>query len=426
MEGLQINILANIYNHIKRGVDLGRTLIMEQGSARSGKTYNTVEYLVLECVNNPIRERWVVDPVTMKKMKVKEPLKISIVRESLPVIKRSVYEDFKTIMYSMGLWKDRNMNKTEYKYTFDNGAVVEFFSADDEQKLRGPWRHILYVNEANEISFYAFSMLRQRTYEYTIVDYNPSFTEEHWLFPLMTDERSYHFISTYKENIFLPEAAVREIESYKDTHPALWAIFGEGKFAILDGLVFPKENWDIIPDTDYPDWKVEEKLGVDWGFVNDPTVVVGMCIVGEDIYLKEYVRRTGLLSKDIASILNLSQFKNKDKHCDIDNRLTTELEEAGVSLLYPTKKNGDSIMTGIRLMNQRKIHICASSTDLIKEFRNYVYKKDRHDEYQTDLVPIDKFNHGIDAARYIVLANFADSYMVEDRPVTKWDLGIFM
>lgn len=426
MEGLQINILANIYNHIKRGVDLGKTLIMEQGSARSGKTYNTVEYLVLECVNNPIRERWVIDPVTMKKMKVKEPLKISIVRESLPVIKRSVYEDFKTIMYSMGLWKDRNMNKTEYRYTFDNGAVVEFFSADDEQKLRGPWRHILYMNEANEISFYAFSMLRQRTYEYTIVDYNPSFTEEHWLFPLMTDERSYHFISTYKENIFLPEAAVHEIESYKDTHPALWAIFGEGKFAILDGLVFPKENWDIIPDTDYPDWKAEEKLGIDWGFVNDPTVVVGMCIVGEDIYLKEYVRRTRLLSKDIASILNLPQFKDKEKYCDIDNRLTTELEEAGVSLLYPTKKNGDSIMTGIRLMNQRKIHICASSTDLIKEFRNYVYKKDRHDEYQTDLVPIDKFNHGIDAARYIVLAKFADSYMVEDRPVTKRDLGIFM
>ena len=78
MEGLQINILANIYNHIKRGVDLGRTLIMEQGSARSGKTYNTVEYLVLECVNNPIREREIVDPVTMKKMKVKEPLKISM------------------------------------------------------------------------------------------------------------------------------------------------------------------------------------------------------------------------------------------------------------------------------------------------------------------------------------------------------------
>lgn len=425
--GVQINILANIYNNIKRGLALGKDLIMEQGSARSGKTFNTLETIIVdECLGHPIRTREIVDPVTMKKMKIQEPLKVSIVRESLPVIKRSVYEDFRTIMMNLGIWNDRNMNKTEYRYTFDNGAVVEFFSAEDEQKLRGPWRHILYVNEANEISFYAFSMLRQRTYEYTIVDYNPSFTEEHWLFPLMTDERSYHFISTYKDNIFLPEAAVREIESYQHTNPALWEIFGKGQFAIVDGLVFPKENWDIVPDDDYPNWKVEEVLGIDWGFVNDPSVFVGVCILGNDIYLKEYYRAPGMKTEDISKLLNMERFKNMDKHCDIDNRLVTELESAGVNLLYPTKKNGDSIMTGIRLMNQRKIHITASSTDLIKEFRNYVYKKDRHDEYQTDLVPIDKFNHGIDAARYAVLAKFVDSYMAEDRPLTKRDLNIYM
>ena len=425
-EGPQINVLANIYNNIKYGLALGKDLIMEQGSARAGKTMNTLIWIILECLNHPIQEREVVDPATMKKIKKQEPLRVSIVRQSLPVIKRSVYDDFKRLMLDFGIWDDKCMNKTDYVYTFPSGVVIEFFSADDEQKLRGPWRHILYCNEANEISFYAFSMLRQRTYGYTIVDYNPSFTEEHWLFPLMTDERTYHFISTYKDNIFLPEAAVREIESYKDTNPALWSIYGEGKFAIVDGLVFPAENWDIIPDEDYPEYKTEEKLGIDWGFVNDPTVIVGLCVVGDDIYLKEYVRRTGLVTNDIAKILNMPQFRDKDKHCDIDHRLITELEAAGVSLLYPTKKNGDSIMTGIRLMNQRKIHICASSTDLIKEFRNYVYRKNRHDEYETELTPIDKFNHGIDASRYAVLANFTDSYYSDERPLTKCDLNLFM
>lgn len=421
-----INVIANIWNNIDYGLSLGKDLIMEQGSARSGKTYTTLIFIINRCLNEPIFERDAIDPVTNKKYKKRELLRVSIVRQSLPVIKRSVYDDFKRIMLDFGVWNDKCMNKTDYTYSFPNGAVIEFFSADDDQKLRGPWRHILYINEANEISFKAFSSLRSRTYGYTIVDYNPSFTEEHWLFPLMTDERSYHFISTYKDNIFLPEAAVREIESYQNTNPALWEIFGKGQFAIVEGLVFPKENWDIVPDDEYPNWKVEEVLGIDWGFVNDPTVIIGMCIIGEDIYIKEYVRRTGLLSKDIAKVLNLPQFKDKDKHCDIDNRLTTELEEAGVSLLYPTKKNGDSIITGIRLMNQRKIHICSSSTDLIKEFRNYVYKKDRHDEYQTDLVPIDKFNHGIDAVRYAVLAKFADSYQQEERPLTKRDLNLFM
>lgn len=426
-EGKSINVLGNIYNNIKKGLSLGKTLMMLQGSARSGKTYNTMIFIVLECLQNPIRKRKAIDPVTQKEMTIEEPLMVSVVRQSMPVLKRSVYRDFEAIMISMGQWNQRNMNKTDWVYTFPSGAKIEFFSADDQQKLRGPSRHILYCNEANEIESYAFSMLRQRTYEYIIVDYNPSFTEEHWLFRLIEDSRTYHFISTYKENIFLPKPVVDEIESYKDTNPALWEIFGLGHFAIVEGLVFPRENWDIIDDGEFPDWKTEESLGIDWGFVNDPTVVVGVCILGNDIYVREHLRETGMMTADIAEFLHRTAFDDKDKHCDIDNRLVKELEGAGVKMLLPTKKNGDSIITGIRIMNQRKIHITASSTDLIKEFRNYVYKKNRHDEFETDIKPIDKFNHGIDALRYVILDIFGDSYMeFGEREITKRDLNIFM
>lgn len=534
---VQVDILGNIYNNIRKGLAMGKDLIMLQGSARSGKTYNTLIYIILECLQNPIRERKVKDPVSGRILTKKEPLRVSIVRNSLPVIKRSVYEDFKTIMINMGQWEDRRMNRTDYIYTFPNGATIEFFSAEDEQKLRGPWRHILYINEANEIYYYSFSMLRQRTYEYTIVDYNPSFTEEHWLFPLMKDERSYHFISTYKDNIFLPAPAIREIESYQTTNPALWQIFGKGEFAIVEGLVFPKENWDIIEDDAYPTWLGEEIIGIDWGFTClvgstlisttkgykrideievgdmvynssgenkvlkvhkngtqevwnfeirtncgnifisatpthkikvfpnypgashyysedctiselepldcvmldngrgynnkayileiiihekyqaevfdltiedtheyfannvlvhncDPTTFVGVIINGEDIYARELHYQMGMKTKDIAEALE--PYAGNYKYCDIDNRLVSELEDAGIPLLTMTKKNSESIMSGIRLMNQRKIHVTNSSNDLIKELKNYVYKKDRHETYQTNVRPIDKFNHCLD------------------------------
>lgn len=513
--------------------------LLEDGTIvkNSGKTYNTLIWIILECLQRPIREREVKDPSTGRMLTKKEPLRVSIVRNSLPVIKRSVYEDFKTIMINMGQWDDRRMNRTDYIYTFPNGATIEFFSAEDEQKLRGPWRHILYINEANEIYYYSFSMLRQRTYEYTIVDYNPSFTEEHWLFPLMKDERSYHFISTYKDNIFLPAPAIREIESYQTTNPALWQIFGKGEFAIVEGLVFPKENWDIIEDDAYPSWLGEELIGIDWGFTCltgntlisttegykridqievgdvvynsngknkvlkvhkngtqevwdfeirtncgnifisatpthkikvfpnypgashyysedctiselepldcvmldngrghnnkayileiiihekyqaevfdltienkheyfannilvhncDPTTFVGVIINGEDIYVRELHYQTGMKTKDIAEALE--PYAGNYKYCDIDNRLVSELEDAGIPLLTMTKKNSESIMSGIRLMNQRKIHVTTSSNDLIKELRNYVYKKDRHETYQTNVKPIDKFNHCFD------------------------------
>lgn len=404
-QGPQIDILGNIYNNILKGLSLGMTLIMLQGSARSGKTYNIMIFLIVRCVE--------------------KTTKVTIVRQSLPAIKNSVFQDFKNIMIQMGLWEDKRINKTELKYTFANGSLIEFFSGEDEQKLRGPSRDILYVNEANEISYYAFSMLRQRTYEFTIVDYNPSFTEEHWLFPLITDNRTYHFISTFKDNIFLPKAARDEILSYKDTNPALWRIFGEGQFAIIEGLVFPSENWDIIPHESYPTWLGEEYIGVDWGFTSDPTVFMGVIIKGDDVYIRELHYETGMKTADIARALE--PYRDNYKYCDIDNRLVQELEDAGIPLLTMTRKNADSIMTGIRLMNQRHLHITSDSTNTIKEFRNYVYKKDRHATYQTDLKPIDKFNHCIDAIRYVVYAECGGKNSDDDRTVwDKEELGLFM
>lgn len=513
--------------------------LLEDGTLvhNSGKSRNIMIFLALRCME--------------------KTTKVSVVRQSLPTIKRSILEDFKIVMQQMGQWEDRRFNKTDFVYYFPNGSIMEFFSAEDEQKLRGPSRDILYANEANEISYYAFSNLRMRTYEFCIVDYNPTFTEEHWLFPLMTDERTYYFKSTFMDNMFLPQAARDEILSYKETNPALWKIYGEGEFAIIDGLVFPKENWDIIPDEDFPTWLGEEFLGLDWGFTCfsgdtlimtregnipikdikagdyvltrrgfrkvvaalnkgvkevtekefticgktikfvatdnhkfyangkwkkyealtkrdrlcvlssiseisyqeisdtellgkseqlvydlsvegcheyfangvlvhncDPTVCVGAIVNDTDIYVREYFREVGLKTKDIAKMLE--PYKDLYKYCDIDNRLVSELEDAGIPLLTMTHKNSESIMSGIRLMNQRHIHITASSTELIKEFRNYVYKKDRQDVYQTNLRPIDKFNHGIDGLRYIVYAECSGRSNDDTRGFSKEELGIFM
>ena len=129
-EGRQINILANIYNNIQRGLELKKTLIMAQGSGRSGKTYNILETLALECLQHPIRERTIIDPTTHKTMILQEPLLVSVVRKSLPVLKRSAYRDFRTIMISMGAWNERSMNKTDWIWnaqltrSFLNGSLI--------------------------------------------------------------------------------------------------------------------------------------------------------------------------------------------------------------------------------------------------------------------------------------------------------------
>ena len=55
-------------------------------------------------------------------------------------------------------------------------------------------------------------------------------------------------------------------------------------------------------------------------------------------------------------------------------------------------------------MQERKMYITERSVDLINELRKYVWDTNRQGEKLAK--PIDKYNHGIDAMRYI----YTDTY----------------
>ena len=353
---------------------------------RSGKTYNVMIFLIQACLASKIT--------------------VTVARQSMPVLKRSVFRDFLEIMANMRIYKQSQMNKTTMVYTFENGSVMEFAAFDDEQKARGPSRDVLFCNEANELEWGVFQQLRGRTRRFTIIDYNPSFTEEHWIFRINSDRRTYHFISTFVDNPFLTDAIREEINSLKYSNPAWWQIFGLGQYAIVEGLVFPKTTWDECDITDFPLWNQDKRIGIDFGYSNDPTAAV-LCVFdkkdGEKhLYMHELLYEKGLKSKHIAS--RLKQYNDVIKNCEsADPRLIDELEDEGLSLLYPVKKYSGSVVAGVQKMLGYRIHITKTSVDLKKELNNYVWQKDRHGSYTN--VPIDKFNHLIDAARYCVLSD---------------------
>lgn len=64
-----------IYNKLTEAMNEGYTAVSLQGSARSGKTYNVMIWLVLYALSVP-------------------KIKISVVRATLPALKGSVLEDF--------------------------------------------------------------------------------------------------------------------------------------------------------------------------------------------------------------------------------------------------------------------------------------------------------------------------------------------
>ena len=363
----------------------GYTTASEQGSARSSKTYSNVQWLIKSCLDNPGET-------------------VSIVRKTMPALKRSVYRDFKEIMIDWGVWNERSMNKSEFVYTFGNGSWIEFFSCENEQKLRGPKRKKLFVNEGNEISYLEWQQLQMRTTEFSIIDYNPSFSEEHWINQLNDERKTFFWISTYKDNPFLEQKVIDEIESLKWKAPNLWQVYGLGLRAIIEGLVF--EHFDLV---DYVPREAERHrfVGMDFGYTNDQTAIIGVYFWKDRIYLDEICYRTHMLTNDIIRQLKAIEWEPEIISESADPRLVDEIKNAGLDINKVNKFQG-SIQAGILKMLQYHIYITKRSVNLIKEFRNYTYKQDKEGNFTND--PIDAFNHGIDAIRYVVLEKILGGY----------------
>lgn len=372
---------TRVFSEIDNARRKGYTTVSEQGSSRSAKTYNTVIWIVCQCLAVP-------------------KTTVSICRATLPSLKGSVLRDFIEILQRIGEYSDKCYNKSDLIYTFPNGSWVEFFSCDNETKLRGRKRKILFVNEANELKYLEWQQLQLRTTQFSIIDYNPSFSDEHWICEVNKDSRTYHFISTYKDNPFLEQKVIDEIESLKRKNFSLWQIYGLGLQAQVEGLVF--RNVDVverIPDTGY---RRRRFLGVDFGYTNDPTAIVDVQIEEETktLYIDELCYRTTMLTSDIIAELK-PQGAVKVISESADPRLVQEIYRAGVNI-HPVVKYSGSIEAGLTKMQEYKIVITKHSTNVIKEFRNYTYQQDKEGKWLN--TPIDVWNHAIDAIRYVVMS----------------------
>lgn len=372
---------TRVFSEIERARQKGYTTVSEQGSGRSSKTYNTVIWIVWLCLSVP-------------------KTTVSVCRATLPSLKGSVLRDFTEILQRIKVYDDKHYNKSDLIYTFPNGSWVEFFSCDNEQKLRGRKRKILFVNEANELKFLEWQQLQLRTTQFSIIDYNPSFSDEHWICELNKDPRTYHFITTYKDNPFLEQKVIDEIESLKRKNYSLWQIYGLGQQALIEGLVF--RNVDVVETIPASPYRRRRFVGMDFGYTNDPTAIVDVTIEEETktLYVDEKCYRTEMLTSDIVRELKeLGKVKVISESAD--PRLVQEIYRAGVDI-HPVVKYQGSVEAGVTKMQEYHTVITKRSTNIIKEYRNYVYAQDKEGKWLN--TPVDMWNHAIDAIRYVVMS----------------------
>lgn len=299
-------------------------------------------------------------------------LEISVVSESVPHLRRGAIKDFLKIMIDTGRYVDTNWNRTLLKYTFSNGSYIEFFSVEQPDKLRGARRHILYINECNNIDFESYNQLAIRTSDEIWLDFNP--TNEFWAHTELAHDEDAEWITlTYKDNEALSESIVKEIEKAKlkaetsEYWANWWRVYGLGLTGSLEGVIFT--NYKIIQDLPADARYISS--GLDFGFSNDPTAIVDVYKYNEKRILDEVLYNTGLVNSEIAKYL-----KGKTYADSAEPKSIEEIKRAGKSI-FPTLKGKDSINYGIQLMQSQQYLVTARSTNLIKELRNYMWDKDK-------------------------------------------------
>lgn len=357
--------------------------IINQGGTRSSKTYSLCQLLLVYLLQNGEKT-------------------VSIVRKSFPTLRATVMRDFFEIMKKYKLYSEKNHNKTENIYEFPNGSILEFFSVDDEQKVRGRKRDILWANEANELNFDEYSQLNFRTTEKLFFDFNPSSTH-HWLYKLVEKEDAIKIHSTYKDNTFLPQSLVKEIEDLIEVDEDYYNIYALG---------LPSKSKDVV----YSHHKLFNHkpegtrtiLGMDFGYI-DQTALVRIDINENNYYVTELLFESYLTSTDIISRLR-KIFSEEGLPlsttivCDYARpEIMKEMEHNGFNPVNAIK----DIKAGIDAVKSIKLWVNEGSQNLSDELTNYKWKKNRSGELLDE--PLDKFNHLMDAMRYAIYWDKVDN-----------------
>lgn len=374
--------VTSVFNRNLEAYNQSQRIIVNKGSTRSSKTWSIMQLLYLIAENSATTRL------------------ISIVSESMPHLKKGCIRDFETMLRSEKKWDHKAWNATDKIYRINN-SFIEFFSADQPGKVHGPARDILFMNECINIPYETYRQLAIRTRETVFLDFNPSY--EFWVDDkILPRSESTLIHSTYLDNDYLTKAQISEIESNK-TDNDWWQVYGLGKTGSKLGLVM--QNWEIVqqlPNTFKQRW-----IGIDFGFTNDPTAIVdirlseGILWMQELLYAKCYdnimicdhldqlqVARNIPIIADSAEPKSISEIRNR--------QWTIE----------PAKKGRDSILAGLSILNRYPKCITQNSTNLISEFRNYRWQTDASGNPVN--IPCDKFNHAIDAIRYVALNKLAE------------------
>lgn len=355
-----------------------------QGGMSAGKTFAILTLLVGYCESYP-------DSL------------VTVLGLSYPHLKTGAIRDFQKVMKETNRWDDSRWSGTDHIYKFNNGSVLEFMSID-KMSARGPRRDVLFVNEANGISFEVFDQLASRTRDFAIIDYNPS--SKFWAHESLVEERkkdTSFLVLTYVDNEALGDRERANIEARKpkkgEEPSNWWTVYGLGQIGTLEGNVY--SGWEETQyAVDIKKHGILVRYGLDFGFSNDESALVGIYEMPDGgLGITEEVYQKGLLGSQYAPLF---------ESIDLDHNvlivadaarpeIISEIKQSGYRIVG-ADKNAGSVLRGIDRVQQRQIVYYGKN--LKQEYLSYVWRKKRSGEILDE--PQDGNDHLMDALRYAV------------------------
>lgn len=363
------------------------------GGSGGGKSDAKATELLLKCIFNPYCR-------VMFCRKTKESIRMSQFRLLKDLLKRyGLNSQFKVNEQAMQIMCIANGNLLFGSGLDDMGKITSIADVTDIW-LEEP------IDKKGTVSSADFTELNRRlrsvkATNHIHLTFNP-ISKESWIHDYFFKSDLYQpftLKTTYLDNVFAPESQRREFDILKEKKPDEYSVYGLGEWGSLkQGLVFPE--YEIIRA--FPDDCKRMGYGLDWGFYPDPTAVVRCGIHSGRLILDEVIYEQNLTSKPRVELMERRGIpRNAKVIADRNPEAIEEMRILGYRNIVGAAKGPGSIKAGIDQMKQYKLCITERSVNIKRELDNYSWEVERMSEVLTG-IPVDAFNHSLDAARYWV------------------------
>ena len=347
------------------------------------------------------------------------------VRRYSTTLRDSVFSDLKWAIHKLGVDAFWNWTVSPMEITYvPTGQKILFRGLDDGLKITSisvdkgvlcfVWVEeafeITNENDFNKLDLSIRGEVPTGLFKQITMTFNP-WSEYIWIkrrFFDVADDDILAITTTWECNEWLDKADRKIFLKMKKNNPRRYRVEGDGEWGIAEGLIYERvkvEDFDVSDILKKAD--IKSAFGLDFGYTNDETALFcGLIdLKNKKIYVFDELYEKGLSNEKIfENVYKKGYLKEKIIADSAEPKSIARLRDLGLKGIRPARKGRDSVKNGIDFISDFDIVVKPRCTNFLKEIRTYSWQQDKSGRWLN--IPIDDFNHLMDAMRY-ALEDFA-------------------